>query len=496
MKCKSITAAINSSILRDYNPYLSLKLPSNVNREYIRPRRDIRGRPIYTFSKTRFTLDQDKVVDLLMGTSLYGNPAVALRELLQNSIDACMVREAFETSWGNEYRPSIQIALVEKDARQFIVVEDNGIGMDENIVQNYYSKVGACFYSSPEFYNLLAENGVTFVPISRFGIGVLSYFLVSDRVQIETRRISGNNMIEPALEVKVDGVNGLFWFSESAKTSIGTVTRIELIEEHPWRRFTDKEMIDEIQRIMPEPPFDIALKVGEQISHFGGRVIESADVASEYRLEYPEIRARVRVEEVSFSSEDRGYEFTGTIGWLEKSGRPVKKFTTVSKKVNIEGTSAQHSLDNSIELRTNRMTHWSSSFDISNDDVYRNNSYRDFMRSSVALSLHGFHVPFSPFKGAADDWDEDELKPKCELLLPFVIKGALNIRSPRDLSLNAARDNVLPDEKWFRLRGWFVREILEFINSSMDLNNKRILLKMMTETDSDRWMEEITERYY
>lgn len=50
----------------------------------------------YEYCDFRFELDYRRVLDLLMGEGLYGNPIVALRELLQNSVDAVRYRESLE----------------------------------------------------------------------------------------------------------------------------------------------------------------------------------------------------------------------------------------------------------------------------------------------------------------------------------------------------------------------------------------------------------------
>ena len=72
-----------------------------------------------------------------MGEGLYGDPLVALRELLQNSVDAVRYRESLEKREGNGYRPTIEVSLTNDE----LIVEDNGIGMDEEIFKNYFMKV-------------------------------------------------------------------------------------------------------------------------------------------------------------------------------------------------------------------------------------------------------------------------------------------------------------------------------------------------------------------
>lgn len=91
----------------------------------------------YEYRDFRFELDYRRVLDLLMGEGLYGDPLVALRELLQNSVDAVRYRESLEKREGNGYRPTIEVSLTNDE----LIVEDNGIGMDEEIFKNYFMKV-------------------------------------------------------------------------------------------------------------------------------------------------------------------------------------------------------------------------------------------------------------------------------------------------------------------------------------------------------------------
>ena len=77
-----------------------------------------------------------------MGTKLYGKPGVALRELLQNSIDACLLRQKLSELWGIEYTPKVKVSLYTKNNVDYLRVSDNGVGMNQHIIDNYYTNVG------------------------------------------------------------------------------------------------------------------------------------------------------------------------------------------------------------------------------------------------------------------------------------------------------------------------------------------------------------------
>jgi len=70
-----------------------------------------------------------------------------------------------------------------------IIFQDNGIGMSQRIVEQYFLRVGRSYYRSPEFdieRQRLREHGKELDASSQFGIGILSCFLVGDRFEVET----------------------------------------------------------------------------------------------------------------------------------------------------------------------------------------------------------------------------------------------------------------------------------------------------------------------
>jgi hypothetical protein len=149
----------------------------------------------YKYGEHRFTLDREQVLQLFMGENLYENPFTFVRELLQNAIDAARHREFFERSRGDVdfTAPPIKVDdWTDRDGYRWVRFDDSGMGMTEEIILDYFLKVGRSYYQSATFKAELlryAERGTDFQPISRFGIGILSCFIVGDRVEVSTRRI-------------------------------------------------------------------------------------------------------------------------------------------------------------------------------------------------------------------------------------------------------------------------------------------------------------------
>jgi hypothetical protein len=134
----------------------------------------------YVFRDMSLELNQAAISSLHRGERLYSHPAAALRELIQNAIDACNARVELERNAA--VVPTIDVAMETDEAgRHWIKVSDDGIGMDEHVLGEYFLKLGNSYYESPEFRRLLLRSGRSaseFTPISRFGIGLMSVFMI------------------------------------------------------------------------------------------------------------------------------------------------------------------------------------------------------------------------------------------------------------------------------------------------------------------------------
>ena len=150
----------------------------------------------YRYVPYRFELDDESVYALLMGGAIYDNPLVAVRELVQNAVDACKLRDAITRLHEPHVQPSpigrIIVRYVEPTHEcplPRLIVEDKGAGMDAWIIKKWYLPVGRSYYCSAEFNSTrvaLRRENLDFAPVAEFGIGFLSCFLLADRVLVET----------------------------------------------------------------------------------------------------------------------------------------------------------------------------------------------------------------------------------------------------------------------------------------------------------------------
>ncbi len=134
----------------------------------------------FNAKKLMFEIDKENILKLLIGHTLYSHANVVLRELAQNAIDACRLMQD-EQKRKKSYHPKVLIQWNSTD--RILTVSDNGTGMNEHIILNYLLKVGSSRYQSKEFH----EQHASFHSISRFGIGLLTCFMISDEIEITTR---------------------------------------------------------------------------------------------------------------------------------------------------------------------------------------------------------------------------------------------------------------------------------------------------------------------
>lgn len=145
----------------------------------------------------RFRLNEDKIVRLLMGARLYAEPLYALRECVQNSLDAISIVRLEQP----QYEGRILVRYIDSEGDHPVLeIFDNGTGMDEQVVIDYLLSAGSRPFVQSERraqdWGELQEES-TF--IARHGIGFLSCFMIASEVEVFSYYRGG----EP-LRVKID----------------------------------------------------------------------------------------------------------------------------------------------------------------------------------------------------------------------------------------------------------------------------------------------------
>ncbi|MCQ2480036.1 MAG: ATP-binding protein, partial [Clostridia bacterium] len=172
----------------------------------------------YTSGKFCITMEQDRILELLVGDNLYEDSYVFIRELLQNAIDAVHARVEFDKNFSEADGQVSMYSWQDEEGYTWFRIEDNGIGMTEDVVKNYFLKVGSSYYSSEHFEaeKLKYNANSNYNPISRFGIGILSCFM-GDRdntiLEVSTKHFSKEKE-QPVIRLDVTGLHGYYYLAK------------------------------------------------------------------------------------------------------------------------------------------------------------------------------------------------------------------------------------------------------------------------------------------
>ncbi|WFE33087.1 caspase family protein [Micromonospora sp. WMMD975] len=215
-------------------------LPAHASADQIRPSEGPDGRA-YQSAGVRFHLAEDRIQELLMGEQLYGDPLLAIRELYQNALDACRYRAARNEYVNRTGRPTPawegRIDFVQGrdgQGRPYLECTDNGVGMGVRELTDVFSQAGTRFVETSEFVEEQSrwarlEPPIAFFPNSRFGVGVLSYFMLADEITVETCRFGQEGRPGSRLRVSIAGPGNLFRIRDTGPgPEAGTRVRLYL----------------------------------------------------------------------------------------------------------------------------------------------------------------------------------------------------------------------------------------------------------------------------
>lgn len=193
------------SIHRIKSNILEEKIVKNLNKKFLT-------------KPARLTVNPD-VLKLLI-QPLYGNnPSIGVRELLQNAIDACNERGHIES---NTYEGVITVKI--DSHNNSLEISDNGIGMNDDTIINYYLTAGSSYRSSDNWSKDFTDsNGSKIIRSGRFGIGILSTFLIGDEISVTTRYIYDDIGYKFSMKIDQDDLNVV-----RTNCSIGTTIKVKI----------------------------------------------------------------------------------------------------------------------------------------------------------------------------------------------------------------------------------------------------------------------------
>ena len=115
-----------------------------------------------------------RLLQILVGSNLYGSQDACVRELIQNAWDAIQLRKTYGDGKGGAIE--IRYSITE---RWFEIVDD-GIGMNMKTIEDSFLQIGQ------DKITVLGK-GSRDNQIGYFGIGILSIFLLADKFEVTTK---------------------------------------------------------------------------------------------------------------------------------------------------------------------------------------------------------------------------------------------------------------------------------------------------------------------
>ncbi|MES0489392.1 MAG: hypothetical protein ABUK01_05325 [Leptospirales bacterium] len=234
----------------------------------------------YTTGSFKFSLDQKQILNLLMGENLYENPFVFMRELIQNAMDTTRYRKKHEThitKSGYAIQP-IKVSSWDDSGFKWVRIDDFGMGMTLQQIEKYFLKIGNSLYNSDEFkvskldYSKVDKD---FTPVSRFGIGILSCFLVADVIEVSTKSVYCDKDENHPIRLTLQGIAN-YYFLYTGKDIPKEMPHEHKIESG-YRRDTGTSIALRINPNYDRKEFDIP------------KLLESLVYASQVPVEYNSI---------------------------------------------------------------------------------------------------------------------------------------------------------------------------------------------------------------
>ena len=172
-----------------------LNIPSGVDRSQVKGKDYVSGNFLFTMSS--------KALCLFSGMNLYGDKNAFIRELYQNSVDAVNTRKILDPKCLGYWEPSIKIEFWDEGAYTWFQIEDNGTGMNQDIIENYFMNIGVSYYTSKEFQSVIGHNSdKIYSPISKYGVGILSCFTYDPNCHLIFRHSLASNIPLPNIKKK------------------------------------------------------------------------------------------------------------------------------------------------------------------------------------------------------------------------------------------------------------------------------------------------------
>lgn len=182
--------------------------------------------------KKAFKAESKRLMDLMIN-SIYTHKEIFMRELISNASDAIdkLYYKSLSEKLEDVDRSTLQIDLTLDKAQRTITIEDNGIGMSKEELEE---NLGTIAKSGSFDFKSNNETDEDIDIIGQFGVGFYSAFMVADKVEVVSKQYGS----EDAYHWMSENSDG-YEITKTQKDTSGTIITLYLKEN------TDDENYDE-----------------------------------------------------------------------------------------------------------------------------------------------------------------------------------------------------------------------------------------------------------
>ena len=184
---------------------------------------------------------------------LYSDHDIFYRELISNGCDAITKLKKLEMmgEWEKPEDLEFQIQVTVNPEDKTIIIEDNGMGMTEEEMDEYINQIA--FSGAQDFLNKYKDKANEDQIIGHFGLGFYSAFMVADKVTIDS--LSYRADAKPVHWESEGGTE--FDMKDGDKETVGTKITLYLNEDSTEfaNEYRAREVIEKCCSFMPVPIF-------------------------------------------------------------------------------------------------------------------------------------------------------------------------------------------------------------------------------------------------
>lgn len=139
----------------------------------------------------KISIDYSSMKDILFEQEVYPNKLYGIREIIQNSYDACKAYGEILQDNNSTWEPRIVIKYESNNDK--LRIRDNGIGMTEFVIKEYFLSIGKSIYN---FESKYLYDGCQKDHIGHFGLGFFAAFMLSSEIEIHTQSYLSDKSIK------------------------------------------------------------------------------------------------------------------------------------------------------------------------------------------------------------------------------------------------------------------------------------------------------------